>query len=63
MGLVFYIGVILVSLLAFLMKWTAENVFIELFLKTAGKLVPLFLIVVSIIQILGMYGYLEKPLF
>ena len=63
MGLIFYIGVILVSLLSFFLKWTAGNAFIELFMKVFGKLVPLFLIVVSIIQILGMYGYLEKPLF
>ena len=63
MGLIFYIGVILVSLLAMALKWTAGNGFIELSLKVFGRLVPLFLIVVSIIQILGMYGYLEKPLF
>jgi hypothetical protein len=63
MGLIFYIGVILGNLLLFFLKWTAPTAFLELLLKVFGKLIPLFLIVVSIIQILATYGYLEKPLF
>lgn len=63
MALAFYIVVFLSSLVLFSLKWTAPTGGVELFIKIIGKLVPLFLMLISLIQVLAMYGFLEKPLF
>jgi len=63
MELVFYICVILVSVLSFFLKWTSANTFITLLLTVFGKLIPLFLIGISFVQLLALGGYLEKAIF
>ena len=57
MEITFYGAVILISLLVFFMKITAEvDPFIELILKTAGKIIPLFCILYSGLKLFKLLG-------
>jgi hypothetical protein len=58
LDLIYYIASMLIALLMFFMKFTAPNALGEIILKTVGKLVPLFVIGYSFIQIFKILGVL-----
>jgi len=54
--LCYHIGVIIVGLVVFFLKWTAENSFLEAILKVIFKFIPLFVIMYAGVQIFKIWG-------
>jgi hypothetical protein len=54
--LLFYSGVIMMAIVVFSLKVTARNDFLDIFLKTLGKLVPFFTASYAVIQIFRLSG-------
>ncbi len=53
MTTIYYVSVILISLLVFFLKITAPHWLGEIVLKTAGKIIPVFCIVYSCIELVN----------
>lgn len=50
-NLIYHFCVIAMSILIFFMKFTSQNDFLELIIKTLGKIAPLFSIAYAIVQL------------
>lgn len=55
-NLIYHISVMLIALVMFFMKYKTHNAVFELFLKVIGKIVPLFCMLYSGVQIFKHFG-------